>query len=64
MLRQSRSRGQGPYTFNHPYCMYHDSDTDDRTKDCPIFIESKRKMEEESKQPSQQSSSREVNHTM
>jgi hypothetical protein len=42
--------------------MYHGSDTNHRTKDCPIFLEYKRKMEQASSRPSQQSSSREVNY--
>jgi hypothetical protein len=61
---RSRDRGRGPYTFKPPYCMYHGSETDHRTKYCPIFLESKRKMDQDFKQPSQQSSVREVNHTM
>jgi hypothetical protein len=58
------SRGRGPYTFKPAYCMFHGSETNHRTKDCPIFLESKRKMEQDSKQSPQQSSSKEVNHTM
>jgi hypothetical protein len=49
MLGQSHDHGRGPYTFKPPYCMYHSSETDHRTKDCPIFLESKRKMLQDSK---------------
>jgi hypothetical protein len=42
--------------------MHHESDTNHRTKDSPIFLESKKKMEQASNQPSHQSLSREVNH--
>jgi hypothetical protein len=54
--------GRGP--FKHLYYTYHGSDNNHRTKDCPIFLESKRKMEQYSNQTQQQSSSRLVNHTL
>jgi hypothetical protein len=50
---QGRGRGRGPYIFKHPYCMYHGSETDHRTKDYPIFLESKIKMEQDFTKPSQ-----------
>jgi hypothetical protein len=46
------------------YCMYLGSDANHHTKDCPIFLESKRKMEHDCNQHPPQSSSREVNNTM
>jgi hypothetical protein len=63
MSGRSHGCGRDPFTYKPLYCMYHDSDTNHHTKDCPIFLESKRKMDQASSQPPQQSSSREVNHT-
>jgi hypothetical protein len=52
-----RDHGRGPYIFIPPYCLFHGSETNHHTKYCPIFLESKRKMDQESNQPSQQNSS-------
>jgi hypothetical protein len=46
------------------YYMHHRNETDHRTKDCPIYIDTKRKMNQGITQPSPQLQSREVNHTM
>jgi hypothetical protein len=61
---RATNHGQGTYTFKPLYCMYHGSETNHCTKDCPIFLESKTKMEQDPAQPSQQSTPRKVNHTM
>jgi hypothetical protein len=61
---RGHGHGRGPYTAKPPYCMYHGSDTNHHTKDCPIFLETKQKMEQQPTQPSQQPLPREVNHTM
>jgi hypothetical protein len=44
--------------------MYHGNKTDHRTKDCPIYIDTKRKMNQDTTQPSPQLEFREINHTM
>jgi hypothetical protein len=61
---RGRRRGRGPYTQRPLYCMYHGNETDHRTKDCPIYIDTNRKMNQDTTQPLPQLHSREVNHTM
>jgi hypothetical protein len=63
-LNRDRGHGRGPYTLKPPYCMYHGSTTNHHTKDCPIYLETKKKMEQDPTQPSHQSTPGEVNHTM
>jgi hypothetical protein len=59
-----RGRGHDRGTFKPLYCMYHDNDTNHRINDCPIFLDSKRQMEQDCNHSLPQSSSREVNNTM
>jgi hypothetical protein len=47
----NRGHSQDPYTFSPPHCMYHGSETNHRTKYCPIFLKSERKIEQDSKLP-------------
>jgi hypothetical protein len=44
--------------------MYHGNETDHKTKDCPIYIGTKWKMNQDTNQPPPQLQTREVNHTM
>jgi hypothetical protein len=43
--------------------MFHEKDTDHQTRDCPIFLESKKKMTQKHSQPSANTTTKEVNHT-
>jgi hypothetical protein len=55
-------QGRGRSEDRPLYCMYHKRDTNQRTRDCPIFLESKKKMIQKQSQPSNPSSVKEVNH--
>jgi hypothetical protein len=44
--------------------MYHGNEIDHKTKDCPIYIDTKRKMNQDTTQPPPQLQLREVSHTM
>jgi hypothetical protein len=59
----SRGRGRGQYQDKPLYYMFHEKDTDHQTRDCPIFLESKKKMEQKPTQPSASNTMKEVNHT-
>jgi hypothetical protein len=43
--------------------MFNEKDTDHRTRDCPIFLESKKKMSQKPTQALVQTTAKEVNHT-
>jgi hypothetical protein len=59
----SRGRARGRNQDRPLYCMYHERDTDHRTRDCPIFLESKKKMTQNQNQPPNPPPAKEVNHT-
>jgi hypothetical protein len=59
----NRGRGRGRFQDRPMYCMFHERDTDHKTRDCPIFLESKRKMTQKQSQMQSQPSVKEVNHT-
>jgi hypothetical protein len=58
-----RGRGKGRFQDRPLYCMFHKRNTDHRTRDCPIFLESKKKMTQKHNQPSTIAIVKEVNHT-
>jgi hypothetical protein len=61
---RGRGHGRGPYTLKPPYCRYYGSEINHGTKDCPIFLKTKKKKDQETTQPLSQLPPREVNHTM
>jgi hypothetical protein len=58
----NRGCGRGRMKERPLYCMFHKRDINHRTRDCPIFLESK-KMTQRHSQPSTPSAAKEVNHT-
>jgi hypothetical protein len=61
---RGHAHSRGPYTVKPLYCLYHESETNHHTIDCPIFLKTKQKMEQEPTQPSHQPPLKGVNHTM
>jgi hypothetical protein len=59
----SRGRGRGQNQERPLYYMFHEKDANLRTRDCPIFLESKKKMTQKHNQPSTTPTAKEVNHT-
>jgi hypothetical protein len=57
------SQGRGRFQEKPLYCMFHEKDTNHRTRDYPIFLKSKKKMAQKQNQPSASSTAKEVNHT-
>jgi hypothetical protein len=58
----SRGQGRGQSQERPLYCMFYKKDTDYRTRDCPIFLESKKTMTQKHSQPSANTTAKEVNH--
>jgi hypothetical protein len=63
-LNRGQGCSRGPYIMKPPYCIYHGNETNHHTKDCPIYLETKKKMVQDSAQLSHPPVPREVNHTM
>jgi hypothetical protein len=58
----NRGRGWGRDPDRPMYYMFHERDTDHQTRDCPIFLESKKKMIQKHNQQPNPSTAKEVNH--
>jgi hypothetical protein len=59
----SRGRGRGQFQEKPLYCMFHEKDIVHQTRDCPIFLDSKKKMAQKQNQPLASSSTKEAIHT-
>jgi hypothetical protein len=59
----NQGHGRGQMKYMPLYCMFHKRDTNHWTRDCPIFLESKKKMTQKNSQPSTPSIAKGVNHT-
>jgi hypothetical protein len=59
----SRGQGKGQSQDRSLYCIYLERHTDHRTRDCPIFMESKKKMTQKQNQLPNPLLAKEVNHT-
>jgi hypothetical protein len=58
----SQGCGRGRNQDKPLYCMFHEKDINHRTRGCPIFLESKKKMTQKHNHPSNPASAKEVNH--
>jgi hypothetical protein len=59
----NRDHGKGRMQDRPLYSIFHKRDTDHRTRDCPIFLQSKKKMTQKHSESLTPSTTKEVNHT-
>jgi hypothetical protein len=59
----SQGRGRGQSQDRPLYWMFHERDIDHWTRDCPIFLESMKKMTQKHNEPPNRSTTKEVTHT-
>jgi hypothetical protein len=59
----NRGRGRGRDQDRPLHCMFHERETDNQTSDCPIFLESKKKMSQKQNERPNPSTTKEINHT-